>query len=90
MRAEVDMLLYAVRQEDLLATDAIEALKVVPGIREELDGFERALIESLMDAGLSWQMVGEVVWGVCRQTAARRYRRLGGIRRWPTGPRGSR
>lgn len=90
MRAEVDILLYATLRDDLLPTDAIEALKVVPRIREELDRFEKELIESLKDAGLSWHVVGDVVWGVCRQTAALRYRRLGGVRRWPRGRRGSR
>lgn len=90
MRAEVDSVLYAVSREDLLVTDAIEALRLVSGIRSQLDEAEVQLIEILKDAGLTWDLVGDVLWGVCRQMAQKRYSRMGGTRKWPPGHRGMR
>lgn len=75
--------------DEVTLDDALSALLLIPDERRVLDMYEVALIEAAMDRGATWEQVGSFyrgnsAAGVSRQSAQRRYRRLGGQKTWPT------
>ncbi|SNT51726.1 hypothetical protein SAMN05421812_10853 [Asanoa hainanensis] len=74
MERDLHTLLTAARNDD----DALEALKVLRGIRDRLDTTERALIESARNSGASWATIATALGLTSRQAAEQRHLRLGG------------
>lgn len=56
--------------------DVLAALSVVPERRAELDGLERALIDTARDAGASWTQIADALGLRSRQAAEQRRLRL--------------
>lgn len=65
-----------------------DALRLIPAERErvngEIDAAELILIEAAMDQGATITSLA-VLWGITRQGAQQRYRKLGGVRVLPAG-----
>lgn len=70
---------------EVTTVEALAALLLVPGAREELDRLEAALIEAVLDRGVTWEQLGAVYGGRTRQTMQQHYRRRGGTRTWSPG-----
>jgi len=58
--------------------DVQDALRLLPGLRDELDSAERQLIEATRDRGASWAALAAPLGVRSRQAAEQRYRRLAG------------
>lgn len=67
--------------------DVLAALRLVPGERSALEEIERTLIEAALDRGETWATLANQLGYGTRQNLQQRYRRLGGRRSWPSGPR---
>jgi hypothetical protein len=74
VRAAVD----AGTGEGVTPQDVQDALRLLPGLREELDCAERRLIEAARDRGASWAALAAPLGVRSRQAAEQRYRRLAG------------
>lgn len=66
------------------AEDIVGALQLLPAERDRLDTYERTLIESALDSGMSWSELATALGRSSRQAMQQRYRRVGGTRTWPT------
>lgn len=75
--------------EQVTADDTVDALRLISGERMSIDYRELRLIEAARDRGLSWPELGKRLGGRTAQAMQQRYRRLGGERSWPTGPKTS-
>lgn len=68
-----------------VSSDAAEVmLGKLSRVRAEVDRIERAMIETLLDWGYSWEDIAEKTGRGSRQAAQQRYARIGGTRTWPT------
>lgn len=65
--------------------DVLAALLLIPTARHELDLLEVALIEAVLDGGVTWEQLGAAYGGRNRQTMRELYRRRGGTRPWAPG-----
>jgi len=74
VRAEVD----AGAGGRATAEDVQDALRLLPGLRDELDSAERRLIEAARDRGASWAALAAPLRVRSRQAAEQRYLRLAG------------
>ncbi|GIH18662.1 hypothetical protein [Rugosimonospora africana] len=57
--------------------EVVEALRLIPALREELDGVERAVIDAARRSGVSWTEVASALGLRSRQAAEQRRLRLG-------------
>lgn len=67
--------------------DLVHALRALPAARAEDDRLECALIERAMDTGASWERLAAELGARSGDALRVRYRRLGGRRSWPSGPK---
>jgi len=74
VRAAVD----AGAGEGATPEDVQDALRLLPGLRDELDCAERRLIEAARDRGASWAALAAPLGVRSRQAAEQRHRRLAG------------
>lgn len=65
-------------------TESFHALRMLPYTREAVDQAERALIESIMDHGYTWEQLGAVYGERSKQAMQQHYKRRGGERTWNT------
>lgn len=63
---------------EVKVVEMLAALLLVPGIREQMDRIEAALIRAVIDWGVTWEQLGAVHGGRTRQAMQQHYRRLGG------------
>lgn len=74
-------------RDQIPVSDVLAALRLVPGERSALEEIERTLIEAALDRGETWATLAKQLSYGTRQNLQQRYRRLGGKRTWPSGPR---
>lgn len=66
------------------ADEAVAALRLMPGVYRALQADEVELTEAARDSGVTWKALGEELGDRSPQSVQQRYKRLGGIRVWPT------
>ncbi|MER7015860.1 SANT/Myb-like DNA-binding domain-containing protein [Saccharopolyspora sp. NPDC000359] len=85
--SRLDQVRAAAADQDRPTGALLDALRDVPAAHDEVDLIERQLLEALMDRGLGWDAIAAELGARSGDALRVRYRRLGGKKNWPTGPR---